>query len=114
MAASVRAPTAVSASVQLPAATVPVQELVPSLTVTLPDGVPLVVELVATLKLTVTACPTTDGSGVSEVMTMLVSALLMSNQNVRTIGQLPALSAVTVTSQELAGLVLLKVMAPVV
>ena len=48
----------------------------PSLIVTLPVGVPLPGALTVTLKFTVTAWPTTDGSGVSFVMFVVVSALL--------------------------------------
>ena len=53
----------------MPAATVPVHELTPSLTVILPVGVPLTE---VTLKLTTMACPTTDGSGLSEMMVVVV------------------------------------------
>jgi hypothetical protein len=62
---------------QLPAATVPVQLSEPpeTVTVTLPVGVPLPGELAMTLKRTVTACPTTDGSGLSSVIVVVVPAL---------------------------------------
>ena len=69
---SVLAPTDVKVRLQLPAATVPMQFTVPSLTVTLPVGVP---PAEVTVKLTVTTCPTTDGSGASEVMVVVVFAL---------------------------------------
>ena len=59
-----------------PDATVAVQLWIPLLTVTLPVGVPLPGASTVTLKLTVTASPTTDGSGVSLVMLVVVSALL--------------------------------------
>jgi hypothetical protein len=50
-----------SVTEQLPAATVAVQVLTPSLTVTLPVGVPDAGGFGATEKATVTASPTTDG-----------------------------------------------------
>jgi protein subunit release factor B len=53
-----------------PAATVPVHETVPSLTVTLPAGVPLAA---VTVYCTVTDSPTTEGSGASEVMVVVVA-----------------------------------------
>ena len=57
---------------QLPAATVPVHvSSAPSLTVTLPVGVPLPV----TVKPTVTACPSGDGLGVWEVIVVVLPAL---------------------------------------
>ena len=59
---------------QFPAATVPVQVAVPSVTVTLPVGVPLPGEFTATPKLTRTPWPTTDGLGVCELMVVAVSA----------------------------------------
>ena len=58
-------------TLQLPAATVPVQLSVPSLTVTSPVGTP---PLEVTLNATVTACPTSDGSGVTPVMVVVVAA----------------------------------------
>ena len=58
---------------QLPAATVPVQESpTPSLTVTLPVGVP---PLPVTVKVTATACPTDDGLGVCPVMVVVLAVL---------------------------------------
>ena len=56
-----------------PAATVPVHELTPSLTVTLPAGVP---PADVTLKFTVTTWPTTDGSGLSDVIVLVVAMRL--------------------------------------
>ena len=57
-----------------PAATVPVHDCVPSLTVTFPVGVPAPGALAETLYCTVTAWPTTDGSGASEVIVLVVLA----------------------------------------
>src|SRR5512143_1706198 len=59
---------------QVPAVTVPVQLSTPSLTVTLPVGVPAPGATGATVKFTVTACPTLDGSGLSDVIVVVVSA----------------------------------------
>ena len=58
----------------MPAATLPVQLAVPSLTVTVtvPVGVPL---LELTEKLTGNASPATDGSGVSLVIVVVVGAV---------------------------------------
>ena len=58
-------------TLQLPAATVPLQPSVPSLTVTVPVGVPL---LDVTLKLTVVAWPTVEGSGATLVIVVAVAA----------------------------------------
>jgi hypothetical protein len=58
-----------------PAATVPVQLSVPSLTVTFPVGEPAPGALTPTAYLIVTACPTNDGSGSSEMIAAVVSAL---------------------------------------
>ncbi len=69
------APADVKVRLQLPAATVAVQLTVPSLTVTLPVGVPAPGEFTVTEKLTVTAWPTTEGSGVSLVIVVVVLAL---------------------------------------
>jgi len=61
---------------QLPAATVPVQESpTPSLTVTLPVGVP---PLPVTVKVTAAACPTTDGLGVCPVMVVVLAVPLFT------------------------------------
>ena len=70
------APAEVKVRIQEPEATVPVQLFVPSLTVTLPVGVPDPGAVTATAKLTVTDSPTTEGSGRFEVMVVVVSALL--------------------------------------
>ena len=69
------APAVVGIRGQLPAATEPVQLSVPSLTVTLPVGVPLPGATAVTVKFTGTGCPTTDGSGRSEVIAVVVLAL---------------------------------------
>ena len=76
MAVRVRAPDVVSVMLQVPAATVSVQLSTPSLTVTLPVGVPAPGTTGATVKFTVTACPTIDGSGLSDVMLVVVLAAL--------------------------------------
>ena len=60
VAVRVLAPALVKVSEHWPAATVPVHEIVPSLTVTLPVGVPLAR---APSDCTVTDWPVTDGSG---------------------------------------------------
>src|SRR5438132_611625 len=59
-----------------PAATVPLQESVPSLTVTVPVGVPLPGAVTLTASLMLTAWPTAEGSVGSAVMEAVVSALL--------------------------------------
>ena len=59
---------------QNPSATAAVQLSIPSLTTTFPDGVSPVGSTVATLKLTVTSWPTTDGSGASEVIVVVVAS----------------------------------------
>jgi hypothetical protein len=51
---------------------------VPAVTVTLPVGTPGP----ATLKFTITACPTSDGSGVSEIIVVMVAARLTCNVTV--------------------------------
>jgi hypothetical protein len=58
-----------------PAATVAVQLSRPSLTVTFPVAVPAPGAVAATVYWTVTGCPTTDGSGESDVIDVVVSAL---------------------------------------
>jgi hypothetical protein len=67
------APAVVGVKVHVPTATVPVQVAVPSLTVTSPVGVPPVE---ATVYVTVTAWPTTDGLGVWPVSVVVVLAAL--------------------------------------
>ena len=59
---------------QLPASTVPVQSIMPSLTVTLLVGVP---PLEVTLYDTVTTCPTVDGFGECQVIVVVVSAVTL-------------------------------------
>jgi len=61
---------------QLPTATVALQLCVPSLTVTVPVGVPLPGAVAATVNVKLTAWPTTDGSGVSAVIVVVVPASL--------------------------------------
>jgi hypothetical protein len=77
----VRLPKVVSVNVHWPAPllSVPIQELTPSLTVTLPLGVPLPGGTAATVNITVTTCVQSDGSGLSEVMVAVVSALMTVN-----------------------------------
>ena len=70
------APGIVKAIEQVPAAAVAVQLCVPSETVTLPVGVPLPGAATATVKLIGTAWPVTDGSGRSDVIVVVVAALL--------------------------------------
>ena len=60
-------------SSQVPAVRVLVQVLVPSLTVTFPEGEPIAV---STVKLTVNLVFTLDGSGMWLVMVVVESALL--------------------------------------
>ena len=59
---------------QLPTATLALQLWVPSLTVTVPVGVPLPGALAATVKLKLTASPTADGFGVWPLMVDVVPA----------------------------------------
>ena len=72
---SVLAPVVTGASRQLPTATVEAQLTSPSLTVTLPVGVP---PEDVTEKLMVTACPRVDGSGVCKVITVVVAFLSLT------------------------------------
>jgi hypothetical protein len=61
---------------QVPAATLAEQVLpAPSLTVTIPVGVPAPGGIATTVKSIVTAWPTTDGSGLSPIMLVVVLAL---------------------------------------
>jgi hypothetical protein len=71
VATSVRAPAVVRVTVQVPAATVPMQLSVPSLTVTFPVGVP---PAEVTVKATGTPWPTTEGFGVWLVIAVVVVA----------------------------------------
>jgi len=77
---SVFAPGVVGVSMQLPVAEpfrVPMQlSPAPSLTVTVPVGVRMSPVGGATLKLTVTGCPTTDELGIAEVIVVVVLALV--------------------------------------
>src|SRR5262245_59958245 len=75
-AVSVRLPTVVSVMLHWPAATVLVQLSTPSLTVTFPVGVPAPGAFTVTLYCTVTALPCVEGPGLSEVIVVVVSALL--------------------------------------
>jgi hypothetical protein len=68
------APAEVGVSVQVPAATVPTQVAVPSLAVTFPVGVPPPGATAPTVKVTVTAWPTTEGSGVWLAIVVAVPA----------------------------------------
>jgi len=61
------------------AATVAEQLSVPSLTVTVPVGVPLAGATAATVKLNATACPTPDRLGVWDVIVVAVLALLTTS-----------------------------------
>ena len=72
---SVLLPAAGKVIEQVPTATVAVHvSPSPSLTVTLPVGVPLPGETGVTEKFTVTDCPTTDGFGVCEAIAVVVAA----------------------------------------
>src|SRR5439155_41580 len=68
------APAELNAILQLPAATLALQLCVPSLTVTVPEGVPLPGALADTVKLKLTAWPTADGLGVWPVIAIVVAA----------------------------------------
>ena len=61
---------------QVPAATLPLQLWVPSLTVTVPVGVPLPGALADTVKVKLTAWPTADGFGVWLTIVVVVPAVL--------------------------------------
>jgi hypothetical protein len=76
VAVSDRAPAVVRTMSHWPAATVAVQLSTPSLTVTSPVGVPAPGESATTAYCTVTAAPTTEESGESDVMDVVVSAWL--------------------------------------
>src|SRR2546422_5975993 len=71
VAVSVLVPAVVGVSVQVPAATVPVQFAVPSLTLTLPVGVP---PFEVTVNATAIPWPVTDGFGVWVVIAVVVPA----------------------------------------
>jgi len=70
-----RGPTEPNAIVQLPAETVPLQLCVPSLTVTVPVGVPLPGAFATTVYVKLTAWPTTEGFGVFAVIVVVVLAI---------------------------------------
>jgi len=73
---SVFAPAVAKISEQPPEATAPVHAFpTPSLTVTLPVGVPLPGATAVTAKLTVIACPATDGFGDCALIAVVVLAL---------------------------------------
>src|SRR4029077_17442978 len=74
VAVTVRPPAAVNAMLQLPAATLALPLCVPSLIVPVPVGVPLPGALADTVKLKLTAWPTTEGSGVWAVIVVVVPA----------------------------------------
>ena len=61
---------------QLPTATVALQFWVPSLTATVPAGVPLPGAFAVTLNAKLTTWPTAEGSGVSPVIVVVVAAAL--------------------------------------
>jgi hypothetical protein len=67
-------PAVVNVIEQEPVATLAEQVSVPSLTVTVPVGMPLPGATAATVKLIVTGCPTTDGLGVCNVIVVVVPA----------------------------------------
>jgi len=71
---TVRVPGEVNAIVQFPAATVALQLWVPSLTVTVPVGVPLPGAVAATVNVKLTGWPTADGFGDWPVMVVVVAA----------------------------------------
>jgi hypothetical protein len=60
--------------VQLPAATLALQLCVPSVTVTVPVGVPPPGAFGTTVNAKLTACPTADGSGVWLMIVVVVPA----------------------------------------
>jgi hypothetical protein len=69
-----RGPAELNAIVQLPAETVALQVCVPSLTVTVPVGVPLPGAFATTVYVKLTAWPTADGLGVWAVIVLVVLA----------------------------------------
>src|SRR2546426_6574769 len=70
----VRPPAELNAMLQLPAATLAVQLWVPSLTVTVPVGVPLPGAVAATVNVKLTVWPPTDGLGAWPVIAVVVAA----------------------------------------
>ena len=69
-------PAAANVIVHEPSATAALHWMLPALTVTVPLGVPLAGPTAATVKLTVTDSPVTEGSGVSAVIVVVVAPLL--------------------------------------
>jgi len=59
---------------QVPTATLALQLCVPSLTVTVPVGVPLPGAFAGTVNVKLTAWPTADGSGACAVIVLVVAA----------------------------------------
>jgi len=74
VAVTLRAPAEPNAILQLPAATLALQLWVPSLTVTVPVGVPLPGAFATTVNVKLTAWPTADGFGVWAVIVVVVPA----------------------------------------
>jgi len=74
VAVTLRAPAELNAMLQLPAATLALQLWVPSLTVTVPVGVPLPGAFETTVNVKLTAWPTADGSGACAVIVLVVPA----------------------------------------
>jgi len=74
VAVTLRAPAELNAMLQLPVATLALQVWVPSLTVTVPVGVPLPGLLAATVNVKLTAWPTAEGFGVWAVIVVVVLA----------------------------------------
>src|SRR5467141_3447231 len=74
LAVTVRPPAELNAMPQLATATLALQLCVPSLTVTVPVGVPLPGAVGATVNVKLTAWPTTEGLGVWPVMVDVVPA----------------------------------------
>jgi len=77
MAVSVFVPAVVGVSTQVAVATAAEQTSpLPSSTVTVPLGVPLPGGATRTVKTTATICPTTEGSGVWDVMAVVLAFVL--------------------------------------
>jgi hypothetical protein len=74
VAVTVRPPAELNAILQLPTATLALQLWVPSLTVTVPVGVPLPGAFAPTVNVKLTAWPTADGFGVCAVIVVVVPA----------------------------------------
>src|SRR5207247_2279206 len=69
-------PAELNTILQLPAATLALQLCVPSVTVTLPVGVPLPGAFATTVNEKFTACPTAEGFGVWLTIVVVVPAVL--------------------------------------